>query len=292
MSDPEKKILCGSHGERVATFVCQHLVRGSNRGFHAGFDPEFEDDPFPDAWCNECEEKLSEVGGEWDDESEAFADIKVICADCYLTVRLRNQGESERRRFTFKSLQDIEEMHREAPRTFSIPRSDERKNLSNAQVVKLVFELAEKEPGLPGAERMWVEVTEKLSDGTYRGSLQNQPYFIASIQEGSEIMFGPQHVAAVYVKKDDGTWLDESLMVSCSERVTKEDEWPTLVVRESSSPTHTGWQVYAKDPSERVVPRTAEEVLNQFPVLDSVLGEEVGSTWRWDQTDLEYKRVK
>lgn len=272
--------------------MCHHLAHSTNRGFNIGVDPEYEEDPFPDAWCDECEEKLEEVGGAWNDEAEAFADIRLLCSDCYVAARLRNQEEELRRRFTSISLQDIVETHREAPRTFSIPRSDERTGLQPGQLVKLVFEIAEKELGLPGAERMWVEVKERRADGRYIGELQNQPFFVSNINEGNEVIFAPEHVAALYVKKDDGPWLDESLQVSCSEKILADDMWPKVAERDSSTSAHTGWRIYANDTSEQLVSVPAQQVLDQFPVLDSVLGENVGTSWTWDESDLEYKRTK
>lgn len=291
LSEPDKTIHCSKHGQRVATFVCHHLAHSANRGFNIGINPEYADDPFPDAWCDECEQKFEEAGGEWNDEAEEFADIRLICCDCYVAARLRNQEEELRRRFTTTSLQDIVASHKEAPRTFSIPRSDERVNLPPGQLVKLVFEIAENEPGLPGAERMWVEVKERRADGNYVGELHNQPYFISNVSEGTEVIFGPEHVAALYVKKDDGPWLDESLEVSCSEKIISDDLWPCLAERASGSPTHTGWRIYASDMNETLVSIPAQQVLDQFPVLDSVLGEDVGSSWKWDEAELEYKRT-
>jgi hypothetical protein len=65
-----KRVECGEHGDRYATFVCRHLVRGVGLGFF-----ESERPPTPDeseeqaAWCSACEQIRQRQGG-WDDVSE------------------------------------------------------------------------------------------------------------------------------------------------------------------------------------------------------------------------------
>ena len=90
MSDSDKTIECGTHGATHCTFVCQHLVANSEKlGFNLGYDPENPDDLCPDAWCDQCEAVLN-AEGEWNDKSEAFADIKLMCTHCYESARERN----------------------------------------------------------------------------------------------------------------------------------------------------------------------------------------------------------
>ncbi len=89
-----EKITCSKHGAKPVTFICQHLVKGEDLGFNLGYDP---DDPYclyPDAWCDECDKVLDAEGG-WNDVSEKFSDIQVICADCYLQSRERNWRQDE-----------------------------------------------------------------------------------------------------------------------------------------------------------------------------------------------------
>lgn len=84
MSDPANLIECDEHGKQQATHVCQHIVQtlvdGDPRGFWWANDP---DSPRPDAWCSECEAKVQETGGEWNDENEPFAGVKLLCGACY-----------------------------------------------------------------------------------------------------------------------------------------------------------------------------------------------------------------
>lgn len=45
-------------------------------------NPADPDLPFKNAWCDECDNLLMSVG-EWNDETEAFANIMMICENCY-----------------------------------------------------------------------------------------------------------------------------------------------------------------------------------------------------------------
>ncbi len=94
MSDERNKVECSTHGKTSATFICHHLSEGENLGFHMGFDPEDEDDLYPDAWCDKCDEIL-EREGEWNDVSEAFAKIKMVCAGCYQDIREKNWSQDD-----------------------------------------------------------------------------------------------------------------------------------------------------------------------------------------------------
>jgi hypothetical protein len=41
-------------------------------------------------WCSKCNEIMLEAGG-WDEESEEFAQITIVCADCYDQAKERNR---------------------------------------------------------------------------------------------------------------------------------------------------------------------------------------------------------
>lgn len=77
----------------LAAFVCQHLLNSHNVGFHEAFESNPLIEPHDDyqAWCSTCEnEHLKE--GEWNDKSMAFADIKVVCNECYFEIKERNKN--------------------------------------------------------------------------------------------------------------------------------------------------------------------------------------------------------
>jgi len=88
----EKYIQCDLHDSGRAAFVCQHLVKSEGLGFNEAFetDPDIDEDDDYQAWCDECEAaRLKE--GEWNDVSMAFAQIKVVCDQCYFEIKERNQ---------------------------------------------------------------------------------------------------------------------------------------------------------------------------------------------------------
>lgn len=87
-----KQVRCGVHGERHAAFVCHHLVQGIGLGF---FEPnratisQDESDELS-AWCSKCERVRQQQGG-WNDVSEAFAHVTMICDACFEATHRRNE---------------------------------------------------------------------------------------------------------------------------------------------------------------------------------------------------------
>jgi hypothetical protein len=88
----DKYTACDIHASGRVAFVCRHLINAGDQGFHEAFesDPLIEEEDDYQAWCNECERVRSKAG-EWNDESMAFADIKVVCDECYFEIKKRNQ---------------------------------------------------------------------------------------------------------------------------------------------------------------------------------------------------------
>jgi hypothetical protein len=79
---------CATHGETDKAYVCAHLIGDSNGlGFNRN-DPT-DDNPFPDAWCDDCE-IIRVTSDGWDEQSEKLAGIKLICSGCYRRARIRN----------------------------------------------------------------------------------------------------------------------------------------------------------------------------------------------------------
>jgi hypothetical protein len=89
MNDSNEQIECSTHGTSEAAFVCKHLVAGGKRGFNMAYAPENPDGLYPDAWCDECDKVLA-AEGEWNEKSQAFADIRFICGQCYEAIRDSN----------------------------------------------------------------------------------------------------------------------------------------------------------------------------------------------------------
>jgi len=143
-------------------------------------------------------------------------------------------------------------------------------------------------------ERMWVEVESIEGDGdasAFVGRLANQPR-VVELQPGDEIRFEARHVAAVVFEP-----IDDAAQVIVSRRVLDEDAWPRRLVREPPSGDYSGWQVFAGDEpagwvndagNARLV--RVDEILDKFPVLESVFGDSTPGEWRWRDEALEYDR--
>lgn len=86
---------CGKHEYRRRAFVCNHLMARKNVGFEEAFDTyenmELYDDDDYQAWCNECEKVRQKEGG-WNEKSMKFADIRVVCEQCYFEMKEINLG--------------------------------------------------------------------------------------------------------------------------------------------------------------------------------------------------------
>lgn len=81
---------CETHGESGPAYVCSHLLDGLRArdirsiGFHEA-EPEPNDDDCC-GWCQACEDVRLAEGG-WNDRSEGFARIKLVCRGCFEDIR-------------------------------------------------------------------------------------------------------------------------------------------------------------------------------------------------------------
>jgi hypothetical protein len=83
-----KTITCETHGEGRITYVCSHLAEESHGlGFHSR--KPTKRNPFPDAWCDDCEVIYAAHGG-WTDEAQELVKIQLLCSECYRRTRIRN----------------------------------------------------------------------------------------------------------------------------------------------------------------------------------------------------------
>lgn len=91
-----KYVECVQHSTRRRAFVCEHLFDKEKKvGFEEAFETvegmELGDGDDFEAWCDECEAVRVEEG-EWNDRSEAFANIKLVCEKCYFEMKEFNLG--------------------------------------------------------------------------------------------------------------------------------------------------------------------------------------------------------
>lgn len=83
-----EKIECATHGECEQAFVCAHLL-GETAGLGFNRNEPSPDNPFPDAWCDNCEIIRAAHDG-WNEKSEKLAQIAMLCSGCYERARIRN----------------------------------------------------------------------------------------------------------------------------------------------------------------------------------------------------------
>lgn len=80
----ENIIQCNEHGAQEATYVCCHLIDSLRNGKKVGFF--YASEPRGDAWCAACETvRIQEGGatGDWNERSEEYANIRLLCGACY-----------------------------------------------------------------------------------------------------------------------------------------------------------------------------------------------------------------
>jgi len=93
--DPESRkrtVHCIRHGDNPEAFMCKHLLQGGRLGFFC----DTEDDPlnpYPDAWCSECE-KVRDESGMFADEY-ARETFKLVCGACYEEIRAMNIAQTQ-----------------------------------------------------------------------------------------------------------------------------------------------------------------------------------------------------
>ena len=80
----EEKVNCSKHGIQAPTFVCQHIAQTLIDNIPRGFLKAWGSGELrPNAWCRECDKRLEENNWIWDDETEDYAGVTLICGKCY-----------------------------------------------------------------------------------------------------------------------------------------------------------------------------------------------------------------
>jgi len=90
-------------------------------------------------------------------------------------------------------LTDSEKLAKENKYTFYKPSKEILKNLKVGNIVKLTFEFESSNLEHPGAERMWVEITE-INEGKFKGTLDNHPFYLHELYADDEINFEYKHI--------------------------------------------------------------------------------------------------
>jgi hypothetical protein len=86
--DNSAGVLCPQHGQVSPAFVCRHLFEEllHNELTPIGFfEPDVQAEE-PNGWCRQCDAIMAREGG-WNDTSEAFAEVKLVCSACFARAR-------------------------------------------------------------------------------------------------------------------------------------------------------------------------------------------------------------
>ena len=86
----KRTVECAAHGDMPPSYVCAHTRASLHDGKKRGFFWSRDDEGSVNAWCTECDNVLESVGGCWNDEAEAFAQIVLVCEGCALRVASLN----------------------------------------------------------------------------------------------------------------------------------------------------------------------------------------------------------
>lgn len=104
------------------------------------------------------------------------------------------------------ALDNGEERHRDAPKTFWTPSLQNRQKLQVGDYAKLIFRISVTSNDEPESfERMWVLVRERVGND-YLGVLTNNPQTIDEneiLWNGTELPFSPCHIIDIQVRDED-----------------------------------------------------------------------------------------
>lgn len=86
----ERMVDCCDHGRVLASFVCTHTLESLADGEARGFLWTRDGDGCVNAWCEKCEAFKADNGGNWNEITEKFADISLVCEACASRVASMN----------------------------------------------------------------------------------------------------------------------------------------------------------------------------------------------------------
>jgi hypothetical protein len=113
------------------------------------------------------------------------------------------------------ALIDVEAAYRARDGVYWVPPVEARRGIRRGMLAQLLFAWADPGPDDPGRERMWIEVERVEPDGSFAGTLANEPIAVAPISEGEWIVARPEHVLDVVPERGARRLSEESDLVVC-----------------------------------------------------------------------------
>jgi hypothetical protein len=183
---------------------------------------------------------------------------------------------------------NAEKLRDENPRSFSIPRSDQRRALKVGDTAKIVLE-ATQGTGRLTAERPWVVITE-VGNGRYKARIDNTLVLFPSLNNATLDIL-PEHIISVNLPDEYVLPFGKTCLASAA--VLEDRAWPDRLIRLAPADEgDSGWRLFAKDESAADASQTAacDALISQYQVLDSVMDEPGLERWAWDASANEYAR--
>ena len=185
-------------------------------------------------------------------------------------------------------LENAAEIASRNPYTFFKPSAENIAQVQPGEVVKLIFGYisdAGDLPGVPGQERLWVEVSSVDDGGHFTGKLDASPAHIEDLSEGDTVVFGSEHIIETQHAEAANLIAKYSAYCIVTKRVLLEGAKVGFLYRDPSERDEdSGWCITAGDESEEYmddpgnafyVPLGA--VLNRDDSIIDLLGSEVGA---------------
>lgn len=192
---------------------------------------------------------------------------------------------SQDQRFSIANAEKIRDEH---PRTFSIPRLEQRESLKVGDNAKVILESID---GTDLAERPWILITKSLKNGEYEAKFDNDLVFYP---ESNHLLIKvrPENIISVILPENYELPYTKTCLVS--KDVAENTAWPLAASREvPDAEDDSGWTIYGIDEgmNEASIIAPCAQIMSGYPVLDSILDEPNYNSWAWDDTNNEFKRL-
>lgn len=192
-------------------------------------------------------------------------------------------------------LENFENVHRQQPKDFCIPRLEERLALQPGEHVLLG--LVSETSNAQGPEPAWVRIEQVRQQSKYVGILLENPQTVQALRAGYRLDFGPENVAEIFVEEGGYRWIDEGKLSMVAATIIQENGWPGKLMRiPPMDQEYSGWFIMTGSEGSQYMrnmgnftPIRLSEVVRRYPIMRSVLFAPVGTEWQWDGEALEYR---